>query len=105
MSKPRSVDEIALWNGIITPIKLAQQKITVTGTAALSEAFKTQVATIYASQDCWLTFGSSPTAAVNDGNSCFHPAGFIKAYRTEIGEKLSVIRDTTNGVLHIQGGA
>ena len=104
-NKEPSLDEIAIFNGILTPEQGAQQKVSFTDTAAQSAAFKTDMITIFCTEDAWLTFGSDPTAAANNGNATFLPASLMRSYRTKRGDKLSVIRDTTSGDLHINGGA
>lgn len=105
MSKEPSLDEIAIYNGILTPAENAQQRIAFTGTSGQSAAFITDIITVYATEDCWLRFGSDPTAVANDGDSTFLPATIMRSYRVKRGDKLAVIRDSASGNLHIAGGA
>ena len=100
-----SLDEIAIYNGILTPKAGAQQKVSFTDTSGQSSAFKTDMITVYATEDCWLRFAANPTAAANDGNSTFLPATLMRSYRVKRGDKLAVVRNTSNGDLHINGGA
>jgi hypothetical protein len=86
----------------------ATQKISFTGTASSSTAFLSAsdsqgsgMVEIFATTDCWILFGTSPTATASAGTSVFIPAGLTRYYAYKSGEKLSVIRSTTSGDLHI----
>lgn len=82
------------------------QKVSYTGTAAQSSALSlaTTIIQLYATTDCWVKFGSNPTAVANDGTSLFLPGGMILYYGITPGNKLSVIRDSTSGDLHVIEG-
>lgn len=105
MSKPLAVDVNAVNNSLLWPVNGAQQRISVSATAAQSAAFITNVITLYTTKDCWIVHGKNPVAVVNDGNSIFLPGGFFHVFLVEEGDKVSVIRDTADGYLHITGGA
>ena len=71
----------------------------------------TTILRLFATQDCWLNFGSNPTAVANSagapGNkddSYFLPGGFIDFIGVRPGEKLAVIRNSANGNLYITEG-
>ena len=49
-----SLDEIAIFNGILTPEESAQQKVSFTDTSGQSAAFKTDIITVFATENCWL---------------------------------------------------
>jgi len=100
-----SLDEIAIFNGILTPEENAQQKVSFTDASSQSAAFKTDIITLFCTENCWVRFGSSPTAAADDGSSTYLPSTLMRAYRVKRGDKLAVIRDTSSGDLHINGGA
>jgi len=104
-TKEPALSEIEISNGILAPEQGAQEKVSFTGTSGQSAAFKTDIITVFATQNCWLLFGSSPTAASDDGNSTYLPSGVMRAYRVKRGHKLAVIRDASSGDLHINGGA
>ena len=105
MTKPMNQDVNAVYNGILRPVEGAQQKVAFTDISAQSAVFKTDIVTLFATQNCWVRFGSNPTAAANDGNSVYLAAFFYHAFSCVPGEKLAVIRDSANGDLHIAGGA
>jgi len=104
-NREMSLDEAAIANGILTPIAGAQQRVAFTGTSAQSSAFTTNIITVYATQDCWIRFGSAPAAVANDGDATYLPSGFMRVYRVKIDDKLAIIRDATSGNLYIAGGA
>ena len=83
------------------------QKVSYTGTAAQSAAFgaNTYIAQFYATTDCWILFGANPTATASAGTSEFLPGGMVMYYGVTPGQKVSAIRDTTSGDLHIIEGA
>lgn len=85
----------------------ASQKISFTGTSSQSAFLdgNTKMIRVFPTKDCWIVFGVSPTAAPNDGSSCFLPGGIIQFLVAPGGYKIAVIRDSSNGDLHIVEGA
>lgn len=83
------------------------QRISFTASAQASNAFQasTNVVEIFATQNCWVRFGEDPTAAASDGDSIPIPGGLKLTYGVSGGQKISVIRDTTNGTIDIIEGA
>ena len=82
------------------------QKISFTNSSQPSTAFglKTSLIRVFATQDCFLAFGSAPTA-LTDGTSMFIPGGLIDFIGVTPGQKLAVIESTTDGVLYITEAA
>ena len=78
------------------------QKRTFTAVSAQSTALDswTNVVRVYATQDCYLAFGESPTA-VATGTDVFLPAGQAEYFRVDGGCKIAVIRDSADGNLFI----
>lgn len=95
----------------------ATEVIAFTNSASQSRAFSQRGANdafnvdnctlirLFATQDCWIAFGSNPTAAVVSSGAkenMYHlPGGFLDFIGVTPGQKLSVIRDTANGTLYI----
>jgi len=79
------------------------QKLTVTSSSTQSAAFGESVSVVrlFSTKDCYVKFGSTPTATSSD---IFLPGGIIQFFGVVPGEKLAVIRDTADGVLHILEG-
>ncbi len=85
--------------------KGACQTISFTGTSAqASNAFATNVSVIrlFATQDCFIEFGSNPTA---DNTGMFIPGGIICHTNVIPGEKIAAIRVSNSGTLYITEGA
>lgn len=79
------------------------QKVNTSAVAAQSATFETGVSVIrlFATKDCYVKFGTNPTATTSD---MFIPSDIIQFVGVREGHKLSVIRDTEDGVLHIVEG-
>lgn len=79
-------------------------KITTSGTSAVSSAWAstTRVVFVFATTDCYVAFGSNPTATVNDH---FLPGGIRVPWGVVPGEKVAVIQSSAAGVLYISEGA
>lgn len=64
----------------------------------------TTLISVFATQDCWVSLGTNPTAAAGStskGNSMFLPGGIKDFLGVKPGWKIAVVRDTTDGLLHI----
>ena len=79
------------------------QRLSFTGTSAQSSAVgvNTRLVQLFATEDCWVVFGTNPTAAVNDGSSFFLPGGIFLYYGISGSAKIAAIQDSTSGYLHI----
>lgn len=64
----------------------------------------TSLIRVFATQDCHLAFGTSPTA-VATGANLFLPANTVEYIGVVPSTKVAVIRDTANGNLFITEGA
>lgn len=60
---------------------------------------------VFCTVDAWISFGSSPTAAIEGASSMFLPGGILEYFEIKNGEKLAVIRNTASGKLYITEGA
>lgn len=49
--------------------------------------------------DCWIAFGSNPTAVVDTG--IFLPAGVVEVWRMNKGDKISAVQDAAGGTLSV----
>ena len=80
------------------------QTVAYTGTAAQSSAFQltTTLIRVIASTDCYLRFGSNPTATTSD---MLLLANIPEYFGVTPGEKVSAIRSTASGTLYITEGA
>lgn len=84
------------------------QTLAVTATAAtMGSVISTKeqaLVRLASTVDCWVSIGTSPTAAKPSGTasdtSMFFPAG-VETVKVDGGEKISVIRDTSDGILSI----
>lgn len=61
---------------------------------------KTQHVRVTSTTNCWISFGSSPTAAMAS-NSIYLPANSAEYFYVLPGEKIAVIQDTAAGTLNI----
>jgi hypothetical protein len=86
---------------VITPG--TYQKVTTSGTSAQSSATQgtTTIVQLYADQDCYVAFGSNPTATTS---TMFLPLGQILYVGVTPGHKIAVIQSTTAGTLFITEG-
>ena len=81
------------------------QKVSFTATSAqATTAVVSTIVYLLSTQACWVVFGTNPTAAANDGASFFLAANQWRPYAITVGHKIAVIRDATNGDLHITEG-
>lgn len=82
------------------------QRLSVSSSSVQSNAVEsgTSIVEIFATTDCWVVFGASPTAVANDGYSFFLPAGLFKYYGIQPGHKIAAIRSSSDGLLYIIKG-
>lgn len=76
------------------------QHVAYTAAAAQSTAITASEVTIVASTDCYVKFGSNPTATVGAG-SMFLGAGVPWTRKITSGWKVSAIRSTADGTLSV----
>lgn len=81
---------------------LPQQVAIGAGSVASSVAFAGSVAEFFATADCFISFGTAPTATTS---TVFLAAGIYKSYAVSPGDKVAVIQKTGAGTLYIQEGS
>lgn len=83
------------------------QLMNFTATSAQSTAFATgtSVVCLQATEDCYVSFGSNPTAVAATVTSSIIRAGHVRYFGVTAGEKLAVIKKTSDGELDILQGA
>lgn len=82
----------------------SSQRIAVTNSNAQSNGFTagTKLVKLFATVDVWIVFGTNPVAVANDGSSFFLPGGICAHFGVpSTATKLGVIRDSSNGTLHL----
>lgn len=82
----------------------APQKVTITSSSTQSSAFSANVSVIriFPTSNCYVKFGSNPTATTSD---IYCPGGILQFFGVIPGEKVAVIQDTASGTLHVVEGA
>lgn len=69
-----------------------------TGAASCTTSFTYEVVRLTSTVDCFIVFGTSPTATTSDH---FLKADIVYDFRVSPGDKVSVIRSDTDGTLYI----
>ena len=77
---------------------IVSQSVAYTGTAAASSAFngRTQMVRLRATTDCYIAFGSAPTAT---SSNHFLPANETQDFVVTAVDKVSAIRSSVDGTL------
>lgn len=80
----------------------ASQQLAVTAASAQSAAFaaRTSAVVLFAEQDCFVTLGDNPTALA-DGSHMLLPANETRLLKVKGGDRLAVIRRSTDGALFV----
>lgn len=73
--------------------------VAISGTSAASAAFATSEIQIVSTTNCWLSFGTAPTAVASTDANQYLPANTIWTIKWTPGEKVAVIQDTAAGYL------
>lgn len=60
---------------------------------------------LFSTVDCWVAFGTNPTAVAESSGSMFLPGGIVEYFEIRADEKLAVISNGTNGKLYITEGS
>ena len=80
------------------------QTISFNGTSqASTSAFQSELIVLFCTEDCWISIGTAPTAVANGADSFRYRAGFYLTFLIDIGDKVAVIKDTTDGILDMMG--
>lgn len=79
------------------------QTIVTSGSSQQSSAFAslTSIIRVYCTQDCYLAFGTDPTAS---SSSLFLPSGTIEYFGVYGGTKVAVLQVSASGNLYITEG-
>lgn len=75
--------------------------VAVSGTSAQSAALDTAEIQLVSTTNCWLKFGTNPTAVASTDANQYLPANLIFVIKWAPGEKVAVIQDTTAGYLTV----
>lgn len=57
---------------------------------------------LFATEDCWIAFGSNPTAVA--GSSMFLPAGIVEYFELSTGERIAFLAVSKAGKLYLTEG-
>jgi len=75
------------------------QSVAYTGTAGtLANPVNAELVRVIATSDCYITNGVSPTATTAD---VYLPAGVVEVIKINYGDKVSAIRVSVSGTLHV----
>ena len=83
------------------------QAITINGVSVQAADFSANVTIIrlFSTVDCWVSFGTNPTAVVEGSSSMFLGGGIVEYFEIKTGEKIAVIRNSINGKLYVTEGS
>lgn len=76
------------------------QKVSYTASSAVGSAFGTgtRIVRVYATTDCHIRFGTTPTAVTTD---TFIPAGVPEYFAVNAGVKIAAVRNSASGDLYV----
>lgn len=77
----------------------ASVNLAFAGTSAQSSALVGTIVRVIATQNCWLAFGTNPTA--NTTTSVYLPSGAVEYFAITTGWKIAAIQDSAAGTLNI----
>lgn len=90
---------------VTRPLPTSTQAVSIDATSAQSDAVESNIVSLCATVDCFIEFGSDPTAAAPVDTETkggeFLPAKTIIVRRIIPGEKVAVIQADGSGVLYI----
>lgn len=75
--------------------------VAVSGTSAQSAAFPGPEVMLVSTTDCWIAFGTSPTAVVGTDANQFLPANVVWTIKWTPGDKVGVIQNVASGFLTV----
>ncbi len=73
--------------------------VAVSGASAQSAAIYTREVQIVSTTNCWLKFGTNPTAVASTDANQYLPANVVLTIKWQPGEKVAVIQDAAAGYL------
>lgn len=85
----------------------ASQALAISGVSNQSNAHPdgTSIIRLFSTTDCWIAFGTNPTAVKEAAGSMFLPAGIVEYFECRPVEKIAVIQDSASGKLYLTEGA
>lgn len=75
--------------------------VAVSGTSAQSIAFAGPEVQLVATVNCWLKFGTNPTAVAGTDANQYFPANTIWTIKWVPGDKVAVIQDSASGFITV----
>ena len=75
--------------------------VAVSGTSAQSAAMTTYEIMLVSTTNCWLKFGTNPTAVASTDANQYLPANALVTIKWIPGDKVAVIQDTAAGYLTV----
>lgn len=75
--------------------------VAVSGTSAQSAALDTAEIQLVSTTNCWLKFGTNPTAVASTDANQYLPANVIWTIKWVPGDKVGVIQDSASGYLTV----
>jgi len=76
----------------------------VSAQGALPQA-NVSIVRLFSTVDCWIAFGTNPTAVAEGSSSMFLPGGIVEYFEIRSDERLAVIGNGVTGKLYITEGA
>lgn len=75
--------------------------VAISGTSAQSTAMPTGEIQLVSTTNCWIKFGTNPTAVANTDTNQYLPANVIWTIKWQPGDKVAVIQDSAAGYLTV----
>jgi len=97
-----------LSSGMFQVISPGTSQVVLVGASSVqASAFSdgVSVVRVFSTADCWLAFGTNPTAEAESAGSMFLPAGMIEYFERKEGEKVAVIQSSSSGKLYVTEGS
>lgn len=89
-------------NPNVSDVTYTQKVSFDSATASAATQSATDAVTLYATEDCWIARGAAPTATTTAGaTNIFIPASVMMTIPIIGGFKISAIKDSTAGDLHV----
>lgn len=73
--------------------------VAVSGASAQSAAIATREVMLVSTTNCWLKFGTNPTAVANTDANQYLPANVVWTIKWQPADKVAVIQDSAAGYL------
>lgn len=73
--------------------------VAVAGASAQSTAMHTREIMLVSTTNCWISFGTNPTAVANTDANQYLPANVVWTIKWQPGDEVAVIQDSAGGYL------